>query len=350
MKINIAGLMLCTFLVGCGGEAPFGQDATDPDSGSDGGDGGIVSDRVVPPGTVSPKPNDSIFRKEPKDGDSGDGFAEGIRYIAENDTFYVDNLPFDGSDDTPYVRGVAVGSLGDYAVYEAVDQYPDTQTAAPINQFTHRAIYGVSRTGNTEFAIVRTGAYVQYGFGGFVYQRNGSVQMPTSGQGLYNGKGAGLRDYNSTGLLEYTTSSVQIVIDFDDFNAETGRYEGAVDGFVFDRRVFDLSGNEITGDIAERIGEANNADLGGRLPTIRFFITQDSLDANGELTGEVFSTFGSLAGQAVNYEEGKYYGVLAGDNGEELVGVIVAETGIDPASPDGVRDTTGFTIYREARE
>lgn len=354
MKINIAGLVLCSFLVGCGsGDAPFGsntEDTTDTGTDPDTGGGAIESDRVVPPGTVSPQPDDTIFRKEPLDGESGDGFAQGVRYNAENDTFFVDNLPFDGGEDTPYVRGVAVGSLGDYAVYEAVDQYPDTLTGAPINQFTHRAIYGVSRTGQTEFAIVRTGAYIQYGFGGFVYQRNGTVEMPTVGQGLYNGQGAGLRDYNNIGLLEYTTSSVQIVIDFDDFNEATGRYEGGIDGFVFDRRVFDLNGNEVTADVAARIGDANNADLEGRLPTIRFFITQDSLDANGELTGDVFSNFGNLAGQAVLYEEGKYYGVLAGDNGEELVGVIVAETAIDPASPDGVRDTTGFTIYREARE
>jgi hypothetical protein len=347
MKINAAGLMLCTFLVGCGGgDAPFGEDATDGDSSAD---GSIESDRVVPPGTASPKPDDSLFRKEALDGESGNGFAEGVRYIAEDDTFYVDNLPFDGGDDTPYIRGQAVGSLGAYAVYEAVEQYPDTLTGAAINQTTHRAVYGVSRTGNTEFAIIRTGGYVQYGFGGFVYERNGSVNMPTNGQGLYNGQGAGLRDFNSIGNLEYTTSDVQFVIDFDDFNAGTGRYEGAVEGYVFNRRVFDIDGNEVTNDILERVGEANNAEL-RKLPTVRFVITPNSLDENGELTGDVFSTFGDLSGQAVTYEEGKYYGVLSGDNAEELVGVIVTETGIDPISGDGVRETNGFTIYREARE
>ena len=351
MKINIAGLMLCTFLVGCGsGDAPFGNGATDAGADDDGG--AIESDRVVPPGTASPQPDDTIFRKEPLDGETGNGFAQGIRYIAEDDTFYVDNLPFDGGEDTPYVRGTAVGSLGNYAVYEAVDQYPDTLTGAPINQFTHRAIYGVSRTGNTEFAIVRTGAYVPYGFGGFVYQRNGSVNMPTSGQGLYNGKGAGIRDYNSRGGLEYTTSDVQFVIDFDDFNGTAGRYEGAVEGFIYNRRAFDINGNEITNRIQTEVGDANNAELTARpdLPVIRWVIEPGALDGNGEFTGSVFSTFTDLAGQEVPYEEGTYYGILSGDNAEELVGVVVVENSLNPTSPEGVRDTIGFTIYREARE
>lgn len=349
MKINAAGLMLCTFLIGCGGTAPFGEDAT---GGGAGEDGPIESDREVPPGTTNPRTDDSIFRKEPLDDESGNGFAEGIRYNADDDTFFVDNLPFDGGADTPYVRGTAVGSLGEYAVYEAVDQYPDTVNGAPINQFTHRAIYGVSRTGNTEFAIVRTGAYVQYGFGGFVYQRNGGVDLPTVGQGLYNGKGAGIRDYNSIGRIDYTTSDVQFVIDFDDFNEEAGRYEGAVDGFIFNRRVFDINGNEITGEIQTVVGEANNADLVARpdLPVIRWVIEPGALDRNGEITGEVFSTFRNLAGEQVTYEEGTYYGVLSGENANELVGVVVVENTLNPESPEGVRDTIGFTIYREPRE
>ena len=349
MKYHAAGLVLCSFLIGCGsGDAPFGQDTSGGGTSEEDG-GGIDSNRVVPPGTTSPQVDDSIFRREPTDGDSGDGFATGVRYNADNDTFFVDNLPFDGGEDTPYVRGNAVASLGDYAVYEAVDQYPDSLNGAPINQFTHRAIYGVSETGNTEFAIIRTGAYVQYGFGGFIYQRTGGVTLPTTGQGLYNGQGAGIRDYNSRGGLEYSTADVQFAIDFDDFNETTGRFEGAVDGFVFNRRVFDINGDEITSDILARVGESNNAVL-TQLPTVRFIITPNALDANGELTGEVFSQFADLAGQAVTFEEGQYYAVLSGDDAQELAGVIVVETSLDPTSPDGVRDTIGFTLQREPRE
>ncbi|MEP5729119.1 MAG: hypothetical protein ABJL67_07065 [Sulfitobacter sp.] len=345
MKINLAGLLLCTFLVGCGGgDAPFGENATDPDSDED----TIASDRTVPPGTASPEPNNTIFRSEPRTGAVGNGFAEGVVYNAEDDTFSVDNLPFDGNEETPYIRGQAVGSLGEYAVYEAVDASPDGITGAPISQFRHRAIYGVSRTGNTEFAIIRTGDYVGYGFGGFVYERNGTVTLPTTGQALYNGQGAGLRDYTDRGGLEYSTSDVQIALDFDDFNGETGRFEGAVDGFLFNRKVFDLSGNEITNDIITRLNEANSASLTA-IPTAVFTISTNALDTNGEIVGELTSRFANDSGEAVDYETGQYYGIISGDNAEEIVGIIVTETSVDPTA-DTVRDTTGFTIYREERQ
>ncbi|KIN61660.1 hypothetical protein Z945_2653 [Sulfitobacter noctilucae] len=344
MKFNVAGLMLCTFLVGCGGTAPFGEDAT----GDDVADPEIIeSNREVPPGTTQPEAGATIFRKEPLS-EEGNGFAESVSYNADDDTFFVDNLPFDGSDDTPYIRGRAVGSLGPYAVYEAVDQYPDTDTGARINQFTHRAIYGVSRSGQTEFAIVRSGAYVNYGFGGFVYERNGSVNLPTTGQALYNGKGAGLRDYTGRGGLEYSTSDVQIAVDFGDFNEQTGQYEGAVDGFVFNRRIFDTTGTEITQDILSRINAGNNSSLQA-VPNIVFRIGPNALDPNGEIVGTLGSRFANNSDQAVTFEEGNYYGIISGDNAEEIVGIIVAESTVDP-SADGVRDTIGFTIYREANQ
>lgn len=348
MKFNALGLVLCTVLIGCGsGDAPFGQDTTDGDGGTEDG-GSIESDRVLPPGTASPEPNTRIFRKEARDGETGNGFAEGVRYIAENDTFFVDNLPFDGGEDTPYIRGEAVGSFGDYAVYEAVDQYPDTLTGAPINQFTHRAIYGVSRSGDTEFAIIRTGAYAGYGFGGFVYERNGTVVLPTSGQALYNGEGAGMRDYIGRGGLDYITADVQVAIDFDDFNEATGVYEGAVDGLIFNKRIFDLAGNEITDNVIARINEGNNSSLSA-IPTTVFSVGPNALDENGEITGGVTSPFGNNSGVAVEYAAGTYYGIISGDDAGELVGIVVTESSVDTQSLT-VRDTIGFTIYREARQ
>ena len=348
MKFNAGALIVCAFLMGCGGgEPPFGGDATDPGTGTGGdGDGGTIdSDGRLPPGTASPQPDTRIFRKEARSG-NGNGFAEGVRYIAENDTFYVDNLPFDGGDDTPYIRGQAVGSFGDYAVYEAVQQYPDSLNGNPINQFTHRAIYGVSRSGNTEFAIIRTGAYQGYGFGGFVYERNGTVVMPTVGQALYNGKGAGLRDYQGRGGLDFITADVQVAIDFDDFNEDTGIYEGAVDGFVFNKRVFDIAGNELTDNVIARINAGNNSSLRA-IPTTVFTIGPNVMDENGEISGAVTSPFGNNSGQAQEYGTGTYYGILSGDNAEELVGIVVTESTTDTESVT-VRDTIGFTIYREA--
>ncbi len=342
MKIKAYGLLLiCTALVACGsGDAPFGQDAV----GGTTTDGEIESDRELPPGTTSPGTDTRIFRKEARDDASGNGFAEGVSYDVATDTFTVDNLPFDGGDDEPYIRGQAVGSFGDYAVYEAVSQSQDGVTNAPINQFTHRAIYGVSQSGQTEFAIVRTGAYAGYGFGGFVYERNGTVTLPTSGQARYDGQGAGLRDYVGSGGLDYITADVQIAIDFDDFNAETGVYEGAVDGFVFNKQVFDLSGNNITNDIVARINEGNDSSLTG-IPTTVFSIGPNALDANGEIIGEVTTPFGDNSGRAVEYATGQYYGIISGDGAEELVGIVVTESTVDTEGLT-VRDTIGFTIYR----
>lgn len=337
MKINATGLLLCSFLVGCGGTAPFGDTSTTTDDT-------IESDRELPPGTTSPEPSSSIFRKEAEN-ETGNGFAQGVRYNAADDTFAVDNLPFDGGADTPYVRGTAVSSFGEYAVYEAVAQYPDSQNGQAINQFRHRAIYGVSRTGETEFAIVRTGAYVDYGFGGFVYERNGRVVLPTTGQAVFTGTGAGLRDFQGSGGLEYTTSDVEIAIDFDDFNDSTGRYEGAVDGSLRNRRIFDLNGQEITNDVLGRINASEDASLTA-IPTAVFSISVNALDPNGEITGEVTSRLVKNNGEAVAYETGQYYGVISGDNADEIVGIVVMETTRDPAY-SMARDTTGFTIYRQ---
>ncbi|KHA52989.1 hypothetical protein Z947_3300 [Sulfitobacter geojensis] len=364
MKINAAGLLLCTFLVGCGGgDAPFGEGATDSetDSGTDGGTGtggdtgeetGIIREGL-PPGTASPTPSSRIVRSEPTEaegGKQGDGFATGIRYDGDTDVFTVDGLAFDGGN--RYARGENVSSLNDdYAVYEAFQQFPDGSNDELINQFTHRAIYGVSRNldsdGNpaTQFAIVRTGAYIPYGFGGFVYEREGSVALPTNGQAVYRGKSAGVRDFEGAGGLEYATSNVEIAIDFEDFNDSTGVGGAGVRGIFSDRRVYDINGLDITDTVVSRINAQNDASI-GTIPDARFEVGPGVMDANGEIIGEVFSNFVNDDGRVIEYETGKYYAIVSGDDANEIVGVIVAE---NTAELDDitVRDTSGFIIYRD---
>lgn len=230
------------------------------------------------PGTASPSPNNGIFRSEPRseeDGANGNGYATGISYDGATDTFTVDGLAFDGGN--VYQRGNPVSSLNDgaFSVYEADQQFPDSVTNTPVNQLTHRAIYGVSRNidangqPETQFAIVRTGAYVGYGFGGFVYQRANDVNMPSSGQAVFNGRSAGLRDFNERGGLEYTTANVEVAIDFDDFNDDTGGRGDGVRGEFTNRRVFDIDGNDITAAVLARINNQNDASLSS-LPDARF--------------------------------------------------------------------------------
>ena len=77
-----------------------------------------------------------------------------------------------------------------------------------------------------------------------------------------------------------------------------------------------------------------------------FTIGPGVLDDNGDLVGEVTSTFINLDGNAVEYEKGKYYAIVSGDTPDEIVGIMVLE---NTADFDGVttRDTSGFVVYRD---
>ncbi|MCV2887184.1 hypothetical protein [Ruegeria aquimaris] len=349
MRPYFVALATCVALSACGGsDAVFGTDGgTDGGTGTGGGtDTGnpINSDRTVPPGTASPSPAVGIFRTEATSTDStydGNGFASDISYNSTNDTFTVDNLGFDG--DNTYSRGSTVGSLGPFAVYEADAQYLDSFDGAPINQFTHRAVYGVSTSGNTQFAIVRTGAYVGYGFGGFIYQRDNSVTLPTTGQAQFSGQLAGLRDYNGTGGLEYTTGDVVIAIDFDDFNDATGTRGDAVRGSISNRRIYDINGNDVTANVISRVNAENNTTL-SRIPTATFTVGPGAMDDNGEIIGTLQSYYTDSNGQTQIFEEGNYYAIVSGDNVDEIVGVVVLETTKDPMA-SSVRETSGFIVY-----
>jgi hypothetical protein len=286
---------------------------------------------------------------------AGNGFVAGVTYTAASggnpETFTVDGLAFDGGN--VYQRDDQVDSLGPFAVYEADSVYNDDVTGVPINQLTHRAVYGVSRSGRTQFAIVRTGAYIPYGFGGFVYQRNGSVTLPTTGQARYTGEYAGLRDFDGAGGLEYTTGSMTVDIDFNDFNEGDG-----VKGAVRNRAIFDLDGQDITNDVVSALNTEYGTSL-SQLPTLLFTIGPGALDANGEIGGSLQSTVVSDGGAAEVYESGNrtgscdgcgYFAVISGDatsgGNDEIVGILVVESA-DPRF-DGVtaRETGGFLLYR----
>lgn len=308
------------------------------DGGTDGGtgggtDGGIDSDSTLPPGTASPSPRSKIVRYEAKD-DNGNGYATGFTYNRADDTFLVDNLAFDGAN-TPYTRGTAVGSLGRFAVYEGPQLYPDDATGVPIGQFTHRALYGVSDSGQVELAIVRTGSYVNYGFGGFIYQRNGRVTLPATGQAAYRGEYAALRDFEGRAGLEYARGDMTMAIDFEDFNNGN-----AVRGYVENRRVYDIDGNDITSEILTAMGSGVTV-----LPTLTFDVGPGVMTANGEISGQAHS-FTTGAGGAISaFEEGNYYAIISGDNAEEVVGIIVA-TSDDPRGAFTTRETGGFLLTR----
>lgn len=319
MKPYLAAALAALLLVGC----DFGfNPLTTRDTGAD--------DAITLPGTDEPSANRSIERYEAEDGE-GSGYASAITYDAGTDTFTVDNLAFDG--DNTYARDDVVPDLGPFRVYENDSVYFDDVTGDPIPQYNHKAIFGESASGNTRFAIVRTGAYVSYGFGGFVYARDGGVDLPTTGQAAFTGAYAGLRDFAGQGGLEYVTGDMRIDIDFDDFNDGAG-----VSGTVTGRRIFDLDGNDITGDVTAALGVFD-------LPVLNFTVASGVTTDAGEMSGGVTSYYDDGSGETTLFESGSYYAVISGDS-EEIVGVIVVEAEDPRVDGVTVRETGGFILYR----
>lgn len=327
------GALLAVFLLAACDGNPFAPPAPEP-----------VGDTTVSPlpGTTSPRAATSIARYEDENGD-GDGFVKDtdITYDAENDEFHVNNLAFDGNNTYPRSTvtfagtGKPAGTLGDFAVYEAV---PVPGDLSPTLQY--RALRGVSSSGKTQFAVVRTGSFADYGFGGFVLSRDGGVALPQSGRATYEGAYAGLRDFVGQGDLEYVKGTMDLSIDFGDFDSGPG-----VVGTVRDRQIFDINGNNITADVLA--GLASDPDnIPTELPVFQFFLGPDTMDQNGELYGNVKSEIDNGDGSFSDYEDGNYYAIVAGDNASEVVGIIVV-TSSDPRTTGvTVRETGGFLLYQ----
>lgn len=302
------------------------------------------------PGTANPSAASSITRYEAKvetsGEDFGNGYAEGFVYDAgptaspDDDTFTVDGLAFDG--DNVYQRDDVVPSLAGAKVFEADATAVDPVTSAVIDQFTHRALYGVSTSGRSRFAIVRTAAYLPFGFGGFIYSRDGGVELPTGGMADYSGAYAGLRDFNGKSGLEYVTGDMTLSIDFDAFNTGDTSTGDAIKAQVFNRRVFDLDGNDITTQIRDEINDDKSASL-TELPTLVFNVGPENMDANGEIEGDLGSVIATSTGTET-LESGKFYAVISGTGADqEVVGVIVVKSTVNDIT---VRETGGFILYR----
>jgi hypothetical protein len=300
--------------------------------------------RDMPPGTENPTASGGILRREPLGTGirRGNGFAQSISYDATNDQFSVDNLAFDG--DNVYSRSTSAPNLGPFAVYESPASTPDQFDGSTISQLGHRAIYGESTSGNTRFAIVRTADYIDFGFGGFIYQRDDGVTLPTTGQAAYSGSLAGIRDFNGSGGLQYTTANVNLAIDFDDFNDSTGTRGDAVRGTISDRRIIDpTTGADITQNVLDQFNTSQSTTLTS-IPNAVFRVGPGVMDDNGEILGELTSTYVTSSGETATFENGNYYAVVSGANTDEIVGVVVLDSQV---AIDGVtaRETGGFIVY-----
>lgn len=302
--------------------------------------GELSTGTALPPGTSEPTATDDILRYEEDIGDGG-GLLTSVTYNALDDNFVVDNLGFDGGN--VYERDNQVSTLNNYAVYEASTTTLDSLTGDEIDQIDlYRLIVGVSTNtedgdARTSFAIARTGGFVGYGFGGFIYERNGSVTLPTTGQARFSGGYAGVRVSSGTTGLEFTRGDMTVDIDFRDFNSND-----AVKGLISNREAFEADGTPIT-----------TSTTGLQLPNLNFAISQGtaSLTEDGEISGTMGSSIIADDGTLETYETGTYYGVIAGDmtdagDGGELVGIFVVESQDPRFESVTAQETGGFILYR----
>ena len=265
----------------------------------------VVGGVTLPTSETAPSASSPISRTET------DGQAKDITYNASTDKITIDNLPFDGTGvfDRDDVLPTLVAGPNGFQIYE--NNNPDPRRA-------YKTIYGQSTSGETSVAVVRTGDYQGYGFGGFVYARNGGVTLPTTGQAIYTGNYAGLRVFDGASGLEYTTADARIEVDFEDFNATD-----AVEGTLTNRQYFDQAGT-----------------LLGTLPTL--VLRTGSISDAGEIGGTAQSQV-VVSGVPETFESGQYYAVLSGDPADEMVGIIVV-TGQDPRTGSPLSGGEGVTV------
>ncbi len=340
MKPILPVILVAALLAGCDGNPFIDTDSNPATPDGTTGVGNSAKSRMVRAEATGTGP------------DVGNGVATGISLVDPDpavigdETFIVDGLAFDG--DNHYHRSAVLPTIGTAAspfqVYESPAAVIDNQNNS-IPQFVYRAIYGASTTGATNFAIVRTGSFTDYGFGGFVYERKGGVTLPTTGQAGYSGAYAGLRDFNGAGGLEYVSGTMTMAIDFEDFNDSAG-----ITGNVASRTIRDINGADITNQVLAALNSklsSGDAVL-TVLPELNFHVGPGVLRPSGEVSGDISSSY-TKGGKSEPFEAGKFYALMSdstGGNANEVVGIIRV-TAEDPRASGGVtvRETGGFILY-----
>ena len=167
------------------------------------------------------------------------------------------------------------------------------------------------------------------------------------------GSHARLRDFSGGGSagskLQYSTGAVQMDIDFNDFNAvesSTGN-GGAIKSSVYNRRIFNLTGPDVTNAVLAEINADTSPDTPlSALPAMLFFVGPGVLDNNGAAEGKINNSI--VSGRALQeFESGKWDAVIAGDvtkGTKEVAGVIVVTSKFTAGV---VRQTGGFILYRK---
>ena len=267
-----------------------------------------------------------------------------VKTVDENSdpiyALYIDNVPFDGVADLPYIPSqVFTTSQDDVGLFRSIMTVKDPISDEDIEQLRYFALYGKSETGATEFIIVKSDSYIEEGFGGHIFQRNQydssgnlvTFAIPTGTQAKFAGKYDGFRVQTNGSFMTATRGDVQFMFDFDDFNDDPAVY-------------FTATNRQMVG--------VDNAPI--NLPDLTSFLQNSGIDDTGAFSVQVYST----AGDNQKYENGTIEGLISGDVPTELVGVMtLSSTGAggfyDPTllnelgtENDTFIETSGIFAYR----
>lgn len=265
----------------------------------------------------------------------------------------VEGLPFDGDDaytDTALVLDQDTGRPVARIFFRDPSTVDDNYTGdsdGPIGQDSYFAIYNESDDGSAKAAVVRSGSYLEHGFGGYVVGRDTGVTLPTSGQANYFGNYVGLRTFEGDTGIELVDGDAAMEIDFE--NLEDN---GAIRTVVTNRRLYAADGTFLE-----------------TLPSFGYVVTANALEDNGQFESEVFTRYyrpDAADATDVSVDYGTVRGMLVGTNAETAVGVIditmpdyfvsngsvdfgsgsITAYGDEEAGPTETRETGTFVLER----
>ena len=250
----------------------------------------------------------------------------------------VDNIPFDGTAVLPYVTEEAGQSSlrvkpvqAGVRLFDAQDTVIDEVSGATITQLNYLALYGQSRSGATEFVIVKTDGYIGEGFGGHIVQGNSfdyndqavTYSRPEASQARFDGRYDGFIVSTSNPddfPLTQSRGDVVLVVDFDDFNDKAGV-------------VFYVSNRQAVAKVHREVGyNIVYTEQIAQLQDISTKVGSGTVDENGKFDVEIFGIDQS--------ENGTVEGYFAGEIPTESVGVL-------RLTGQGYVETGGFFAYRD---
>lgn len=236
-----------------------------------------------------------------------------LTYDSDKDQLVINNLPFDGVDGRySYNKSKSIGNK--FKVYESA--------RATGSRSGYYAVFRRSASGHAQAAAVVTNRYAGYGFGGATAQRlNDNITMPSEGEYVFTGEYAALRIRGDSAQEQYVSGNARIEIDVTDFDTK-----GAVEGLINNRKLYDRDGKFVR----------NMTGYISMATTSIDFATATTTDG----TATLFDSTGD------DEASGKWKGVFAGPNADEMAGIIVIET-LGTATTVGAYRETGAFVTKD---